>query len=143
MTLYLDSSAILRILLMDRTGWTEIAAYPRRVTSELSRVECLRTLDRVRIERRLDEAAQATQRASLDAILRDVDTIAINHAILARAAEPMPSVLGTLDAIHLATALLWQEEHDEEVAMATHDTALARVARTFGMPIVPPLQAAA
>lgn len=36
----------------------------------------------------------------------------------------MPTDLGTLDAIHLATALLWKEQFRVDLAMATHDEAL-------------------
>jgi hypothetical protein len=44
--------------------------------------------------------------------------------------------LGTLDAIHLATAQLWRERGAAELTMATHDAALATAARSLGMPIV-------
>ena len=45
----------------------------------------------------------------------------------------MPTELGTLDAIHLATALLWKESEDAELIMATHDRALAIAARAHGL----------
>jgi len=44
--------------------------------------------------------------------------------------------LGTLDAIHLATALLWKERAGKAVAMATHDVALAMAAKATGLPVV-------
>jgi hypothetical protein len=34
------------------------------------------------------------------------------------AAQPMPTELGTLDAIHLATALLWRDTASEPLTMA-------------------------
>jgi hypothetical protein len=48
----------------------------------------------------------------------------------------MPTELGTLDAIHLATALLWQERANTEPVMATHDAALGTAARAFGLRVV-------
>src|SRR5678815_3702734 len=45
------------------------------------------------------------------------------QVVLARASQPLPTPLGTLDAIHLASALLWQEKERKELVMATHDTA--------------------
>lgn len=48
----------------------------------------------------------------------------------------MPTELGTLDAIHLATALLWREETRTDLVMATHDDALALGARAHGLTIV-------
>ncbi|MDQ3774603.1 MAG: hypothetical protein M3461_09650 [Pseudomonadota bacterium] len=48
----------------------------------------------------------------------------------------MPTELGTLDAIHLATALLWKEMTGLAIVMATHDGALALGAQAHGLPVV-------
>lgn len=48
----------------------------------------------------------------------------------------MPTELGTLDAIHLATALLWKETTGADLAMATHDGALALGAQAHGMVVL-------
>ena len=48
----------------------------------------------------------------------------------------MPTELGTLDAIHLATALRWREGASTELVMATHDPALGTSARAFGLRVV-------
>jgi hypothetical protein len=45
----------------------------------------------------------------------------------------MPTELGTLDAIHLASALLWREAAGAELVMATHDRALALGAQAYGL----------
>ena len=45
----------------------------------------------------------------------------------------MPTQLGTLDAIPLATALLWKEFEGAELVMATHDRALAMAAQAHGL----------
>ena len=60
----------------------------------------------------------------------------IDAVVLERAAQPMPTELGTLDAIHLATALLWKEMMGVELVMATHDGALALGAQAHGLPVV-------
>ena len=44
--------------------------------------------------------------------------------------------LSTEDAIHLATALAWQERESVDLTMATHDLALATAARASGMRVV-------
>lgn len=44
----------------------------------------------------------------------------------------MPTELGTLDALHLATAVLWREMSRTDLVMATHDTALGLAARAHG-----------
>lgn len=56
--------------------------------------------------------------------------------VLERAAQPMPTELETLDALHLATAVLWREASDSDLVMATHDIALGLAARAHGFPVV-------
>jgi hypothetical protein len=43
--------------------------------------------------------------------------------------EPLPTEVGTLDAIHLATALLWREASNSKMIMVTHGRALATAAK--------------
>jgi len=62
--------------------------------------------------------------------------VEIDSAVLDRAAQPMPTEIGTLDAIHLATALLWRDMMGADLVMATHDQALATAARAYGMAVV-------
>ncbi len=50
--------------------------------------------------------------------------------------SPLPTELGTLDAIHLATALLWKAMMRVDVTMATHDTALAVASRAHGLSVI-------
>jgi hypothetical protein len=47
----------------------------------------------------------------------------------------MPAPLGTLDAIHLATADLWRESNPGDLLVATHDRALALAARASGFKV--------
>jgi ABC-type lipoprotein export system ATPase subunit len=49
------------------------------------------------------------------------------------ASEPFPVPLGTLDAIHLATAMAWRDARETALVMATHDKALAEAARSVGL----------
>ena len=48
----------------------------------------------------------------------------------------MPTEQGTLDAIHLATALLWKDMTGRECVMATHDEALGLAAQAHGIRVV-------
>lgn len=41
--------------------------------------------------------------------LEAIDLVLLRPPVLSRASEPMPMPLGTLDAIHLATALIWRD----------------------------------
>ena len=65
-----------------------------------------------------------------------LELIELAPDVLRRAAEPMPTQLGTLDALHLSTALLWHVATGETPTMATHDVALGVAARAHGLPVV-------
>jgi hypothetical protein len=41
-----------------------------------------------------------------------------------------------LDALHLATALVWRDRLQESLAIATHDAALAGAARSFDFRVI-------
>jgi hypothetical protein len=67
--------------------------------------------------------------------LEAIDLVLLPPPVLSRASEPMPMPLGTLDAVHLATALIWCDRVGPLAAMATHDTALGSAARAFGFEV--------
>jgi predicted nucleic acid-binding protein len=106
------------------------------VSSALVTTESLRTLDRLRLRAKLANAEVASQRATILALIASLELVEIDSVVLERAAQPMPTELGTLDAIHLATALLWTEMTRVDRVMATHDDALALGAQAHGLPVV-------
>lgn len=136
MIAYLDASVILRLVLgqTDQLDeWSEVTA---GVASALAELECLRTLDRLRTERAISEAIIGSRREAVYHFMRSVEIVETTRAILERASQPLPTTLGTLDAIHLATAMLWSERTQTELVMATHDRALGRAARATGFTVV-------
>jgi predicted nucleic acid-binding protein len=135
-TLYLDSSVLLRVVLRQRGALAEWSSVPQGVASALVQVECLRTLDRLRVRATLSDLDLAVRREGVFRLLDAIELIEPTPTVLARAAQPMPTELGTLDAIHLATALLWQEGAATELVMATHDAALGTAARASGLRVV-------
>ena len=136
MILYIDSSAILRRLLSQAGALEEDEEYSILVTSALSEVECLRSVDRLRLRERMDDGRATALREGVFRLLEGIERVEITPALLGRASQPMPTALGTLDAIHLATALAWRERADEDLTLATHDRALGAAARASGVPVV-------
>jgi len=133
---YLDSSVLLRVVLGQPdalAAWSEIE---EGVTSRLVEVECLRTLDRLRLAAGLDDDEVAARREAVFRLLDALSVIELSRPVLARASQPMPTTLGTLDAIHLASALLWAEQSDAPLVMATHDQLLATAARASGLRVI-------
>lgn len=136
MIAYVDSSVLLRIVLGQRDGLAEWTAIETGVASALVEVECLRTLDRLRLRESIPDTAIAERRAAVFQLLEAMEVVEATRPILARASLPLPTALGTLDAIHLATALAWREITASEIVMATHDTALGLAARASGLPVI-------
>lgn len=95
-----------------------------------------RTLDRLRFRAGLSDEYLAERRQTVFRIIDETEVVEPSMAVLERAARPFPTELGTLDAIHLATALMWREAREEEIVMATHDRALGTAAQASGLRVV-------
>jgi len=133
---YLDSSVLLRKVLRQPGALREWTAIRTGVASALAETECLRTLDRLRLRTGLADRDLARRREAVFRLFESLDVVVVTAPVLARAAQPLPTEVGTRDAIHLATALLWHEHNGGDIVMATHDVALAMAARACGLAVV-------
>jgi uncharacterized protein len=136
MIAYVDSSVLLRVALGQPNALSEWRDIERGVSSALVTTESLRTLDRVRLRVSLSDIEVARRRATILALIDSLELVEIDSSVLDRAAQPMPTELGTLDAIHLASALMWRDAFGTDLAMATHDKALALAAQAHGLRIL-------
>jgi predicted nucleic acid-binding protein len=130
---YVDTSALLRLVLREPGALEDLRSCESLVSSELTVVESLRTIDRLRLQGALSAEDAASRRDTATEWLEAVDLVLLQRPILARASEPFPTPLGTLDAVHLSTALVWQDRVGRRLVMATHDRDLALAARSFGL----------
>ncbi len=136
MIAYVDASVLLRVALGQPDALAEWKDIQQGVASALVMTESLRTLDRLRLRARLADPEVAKRRSLMLTLIGSIELVEIDTVVLERAAQPMPTELGTLDAIHLATALLWKEMAGVNLVMATHDAALALGAEAHGLPVV-------
>jgi predicted nucleic acid-binding protein len=128
-----DSSVVLRVLFGESdpiAGWAE----DEPVSSELLRVESLRVVDRARIRQNLSDQEAARLRSAALELTDSIALVPVTSDILERAAEPFPTTLRTLDAIHLATALALRAEYPG-LTLATHHGELAVAATALGFPV--------
>lgn len=94
------------------------------ITSEITELECRRTLDRIRIEENLSGEEMADRISELNLMLHSFRIVQLTHPILKRAKASYPTVVRSLDAIHLATAELarvsiFQSRDKQQVTAAT------------------------
>jgi predicted nucleic acid-binding protein len=134
---YVDSSVVLRHILNGDPALGAAASSANVVgSSDLLAIECQRVLQRERMAGHLDDRQYSEATVLLEDLLDRLTLIEIGPAVKRRAAGPFPTVIGTLDAIHLASALLWQEtEPGTELRILTQDRQLALCARSLGLHI--------
>lgn len=134
MNVYVDSSVLLRIVLGEPDRLRIWPTITNAVSSELIRLECLRTIDRARVRLGLEDARIAKYRADVLEAVDAFTLVALDSIVLERASEPFPTALGSLDAIHLASALLARDNLGD-LAFATHDDELAMAALATGFQV--------
>lgn len=135
MTAYVDTSVLLRLVLQEPGALEDLRSCEALVSSELIAVESARTIDRLRLQGALTVEEAAARRRAITDWLEAIDLVLLRPPVLRRAGEPLPTPLGTLDAIHLATALTWRDRMGALPTMATHDSALGLAARSFGFDV--------
>ena len=132
MKVYLDTSTVLRVLLAEGKRLDTWGEWESAWASELMGVEVRRVIDRLRLGAALDDDGVALAHEGLAIIEATIGRIALTRAVLRRAALPMATAVKTLDAIHLASAMLLQERRGHQLVFATHDAQQATAARALG-----------
>ncbi|MFW6261208.1 MAG: PIN domain-containing protein [Spirochaetota bacterium] len=140
MVAYLDTSVVLQHILRGDIAIRHAFAVGRVVTSELTRIESCRVIHRYRLHGDLDDDGLVAATDRLDAVLAGVAVADLSRAVRTRAMGSFPVVVGTLDALHLATALLYAESYldsaaNEQVLVFSHDVAMNRCAAALGFPV--------
>lgn len=135
MIAYVDTSVLLRIVLGEPKRLREWRSIDSPLSSELIRVEALRSIDRARVLLHLEDPEVAERRAGVLQLLSGFRLARVDSRVLARAADPFPTLIRTLDAIHLATADLARRS-TKDLVFATHDRELGIAARALGFRVV-------
>ena len=139
MIAYLDASVLLRIVLREPNPLAEWNKIDVGITSELTRIEIARVVDRLTVLEVLQDQEIDEKYAEVADLLKRVDLMRLDEYVLAVAGEPLPTVLGTLDAIHLASASIYRDSQPDDeppIVVATHDRALAQAARALHFKVI-------
>ena len=135
MNVYLDTSVILSRLLNQSNQLSSWGEWETCYTSVLTSVEFLRTVDRLRLNGSLTDQERVELQDQFKLVWGATHRVALSQDLLDRATAAMPTALGTLDAIHLVTALLVVESRHVQLAFLTHDDQLAMGAHAMGFEV--------
>ncbi len=134
MIAYLDSSVALRHILNGGVAIRHALACGTVVSSELLEIECRRVLHRYPMAGELDDGGFVTAVSRLAAVLDGVSLVALSARVKRRAMDAFPVTVGTMGALHLASALaVVDAEPAEEVLVFSHPAAMNRCAAALGL----------
>jgi predicted nucleic acid-binding protein len=139
-TLYAESSAVLRWLLGADDGLAlqeTMARADAVVTSALTSAEVARTLRRLAVTGVIDRDGEDDCRGRYAAASERWFFYAVTDRVLARVGQPFPGEpLRTLDAIHLATAMLYSLDVSSPIVLSV-DRQVRANAQALGLAVTP------
>ena len=127
MSWYVDSSALLKLLIVEKESVDLIDFIDFTIMSSVvTRVEVIRTLQKIAPEK----VAEA------QILLTGIDLTPVNSSILSVAENFSPSIsLQSLGAIHVATVIFLDKSVE---GLVTYDKAMIKNAKEFGIKVVSP-----
>ena len=133
MKCYVDSSVILRYLLTSSMEFERVREFERVGCSELLFIECNRVIQRYRMEAMITDEQLEEVITHFNELYARLHVFDMNSRVKLRASEAFPTVIGTLDAIHLATASIWARIDSEPLVVFTFDSQMRRCAQSMGL----------
>lgn len=124
--IYLDSSVALAHLLTEDRAPPESLWQEPLISSRLFEYE---VWTRIHARGLADSHGDAVR-----ALLGRVALLELSPPVLARALDPFPVPVRTLDALHLAS-IEFLRDHGQNVELASYDERLAAAARALNMPL--------
>lgn len=139
MVAYLDSSVVLRYILLGENTIQHVQEFPQVASSELLQIECRRVLLRCRMEGELTDEGLVQANDRLNDVLAGVDLVELTTRVKRRAAEAFPIHVKTLGALHISTALeLRGKAEENSVSIFSCDRSLNLCARALGFQVALP-----
>jgi len=130
---YVDSSVLLRHLLAGDEDFGRVKEFAKAGSSELLYIECSRVIYRYRMEAMITDNQLEEAMMRFNEIYDALFIFEISSKVKKRSAASFPTAVGTLDAIHLSTALLWAEQEEEPMSIFTFDEQMKTCAHSMGI----------
>jgi predicted nucleic acid-binding protein len=139
-SLYAESSAVLPWLFGEPAGEgvrTLLSAAELVVASDLTLVECHRTIHRAAAAGRIREAQAADRKSRLTIAAASWHILRLDPAVIERACRPFPGEpIRTLDALHVASALMARAAVPD-LALLSLDERVRATGRGLGFAVLP------
>lgn len=138
MPTYFDSSVVLSYLISDSNRFKASElwnSHPKKMSSILLHAECLTVLRRLpkRPGKKIPQKWVDEKVEELDELIKQVELIPIDDSVLqALRNEPLTAECKSLDALHLASALVFKQKAPPDFAFCTIDANLALIATKLG-----------
>ena len=142
MPAYFDSSFLLAAILGQAGGDAAAAKWDSedtRVGSLLLEAECLTVIRRVAEGLNAQHASEyvAGKTTTLRKHLQEVSLKYVDDEVISRLyREPRLGGCRTLDALHLATALVFQDHSEEAITVCTNDANMRKTAEILGFQVL-------
>lgn len=130
MKTYLDTSALIKLVVAEPES-PSLRTYLGTIPDDTLFTAALTRTELIRAVRRVDEAATTRSRH----LLGGLATVNLTNSLLDAAAVLEPSLLRSLDAIHLAAA---QRAGADLRAVITYDIRMADAAGLLSIPVIAP-----
>jgi len=95
-------------------------------------MEFFRTIDRLRLESVIGDEEREKLHLDFEKVWLALYRFPITEVIQQRVSGSFPTILGTLDAVHLSTAEKISGIEKSQIHFLTHDKQLARGAKVLG-----------
>jgi hypothetical protein len=130
---YVDTSVLLRHILLGDSSIKHVLACERIISSELLEIESRRVIHRYRIDGEIDDEGCVQANTRLNDVLSGISLIALSSAVKRRAMGAFPVHVKTLDALHIASALVYADTSPgRNVLIFSFDTVMNRCAYALG-----------
>jgi len=130
---YVDTSVLLRHILLGDASIKHVLACERVISSELLEIESRRVIHRYRIDGEIDDEGFIQANTRLNEVLAGISLLALSSAVKRRAMGAFPVHVKTLDALHLASALVYADTSPgRNVLIFSFDNGLSRCAYALG-----------
>ena len=126
--IYLDASVALAHLLAEDRAPPESLWQEPLISSRLLEYEVWTRIHALGLADSHGDAVQA--------LLGRLALLELSPPVLARALDPFPVPVRTLDALHLAS-IEFLRDHGQDIELASYDERLAAAARALNMPLAP------